>query len=513
MTSERYTIILTDTLQAGRARPDVQNRLAALFKVDAARVEQLLKTPAPVIKTGLSKETALKYQQAIERTGACCRIVSETPVAPPTPSQTPHVPEKAQNVIYRARITRNKVGAYKYVMWPFVRLKNAAEYIFDHLAGMIWQELMGKAPNYSQVAQFAAFLVFSLIAYTLWYIPEYSYKFFLTTGFILWLVDRFLTKRAILQTPREIQITLKHGAHGMLVWRRKYPSGEADMLQFERHEIAELTVMREMLASGAFDVVTGAVWRLYVTLHDGAVLLLDEHADILQTLKRARQMAQHLDVPVVFEHSEGASPFAAKTVQAVRKPGSSGHIVMQRGSKAVTLTAAWNLNSVGTLVNRMLRRSGFLIFLLMVEGFMVKYGLLLNWLINPYLGLDSPDFPIELSFTGVFSLFAPENDWKEWLKLGLILALMLYQGFRMSRKKSVSIAPDSTAVVVGNRRLATLSTRQVDFPLLFTEPLPYLLFMDEQQAAQLGNFQTADESRAFTAAVEQALRDVRKAHA
>ena len=176
----------------------------------------------------------------------------------------------------------------------------------------------------------------------------------------------------------------------------------------------------------------------------------------------------------------------------------------------MSIVSAWDLRNVWRLINGMIHRFGFLLFLLIVEGFMVKYGLLLNWLLNPYFGLSSPEFPFELSFTGVFSLFAPEGDWKEWFKLGLVMALLLYQGIKMSRRKSVVIGPQDATVFLGKEQLASLKTATLEFPLLVISPTPLFLLMDHQQVVQVDHFQTEQEIRAFTAAIEQSIRERRQ---
>ena len=57
---------------------DVLQKLSVLFKTDAANLERLLAGQRTLIKKGLDRDTALKYVQAIEKTGAIC-VAEEEP--------------------------------------------------------------------------------------------------------------------------------------------------------------------------------------------------------------------------------------------------------------------------------------------------------------------------------------------------------------------------------------------------------------------------------------------------
>lgn len=331
------------------------------------------------------------------------------------------------------------------------------------------------------------------------------------------MLDRVLLRHHLLQSTAEIRILLQQQQDSQLVWRRKNPSGEYDTLRCARHEVAKVTLAREYVEGGAFDQVVGTVWRIYLTLQDGELFLLDEHIDALQAIRRAKHVAQRLSIPVIVEHSLGQNPLSTEPLQISQsmmafkcKRGSPGYIDVEKTDRGTSIASAWDLCNVWWLCRGMIYRFGFLLFLLIVEGFMLKYGLLLNWLLNPYFSLSSPEFPFELSFTGVFSLFAPEGDWKEWLKLVLVMALLLYQGVKMSRKKSVVIGQQDTPVFLGKERLASSKTPTLEFPLLVTSPTPLFLLMDHQQVVQVDRFQTEQEIRAFTAAIEQSIRECRQ---
>ena len=72
---EKFDIIFEGHLKEGAALPEVKRKLAALFKLDEARVEQLFQRVPVTIKHNLTREEALRYDRAFEQTGAESRIV------------------------------------------------------------------------------------------------------------------------------------------------------------------------------------------------------------------------------------------------------------------------------------------------------------------------------------------------------------------------------------------------------------------------------------------------------
>lgn len=70
-----FSVLLTG-IQFRQDRNQVRDKLAKLFKCEPERIEGLLGRAPVVVKSGLGMETALKYQKAIQDTGAECMVKS-----------------------------------------------------------------------------------------------------------------------------------------------------------------------------------------------------------------------------------------------------------------------------------------------------------------------------------------------------------------------------------------------------------------------------------------------------
>jgi len=87
-----YRIIFEGQIKAGQDFNQVKARLASLFKVDIRAIEKIFREAPTIIQHQLEEEKARKYKEAVERTGALCRIEKEIPSPPPPPAASPAAP-------------------------------------------------------------------------------------------------------------------------------------------------------------------------------------------------------------------------------------------------------------------------------------------------------------------------------------------------------------------------------------------------------------------------------------
>jgi hypothetical protein len=98
MSEPTYQIVFRGKILSGHTRDEVRSRLAALFRTEPARIDALLDAPKTILKTGLSKDAALRYQEALRQAGIMVAAVAESvPVAPvvAAPARPPSTPPTA----------------------------------------------------------------------------------------------------------------------------------------------------------------------------------------------------------------------------------------------------------------------------------------------------------------------------------------------------------------------------------------------------------------------------------
>jgi hypothetical protein len=519
MSGELYKLILERKIKDGAQLDHVKTRLAALFKTDIARIDALFVNAPVVIKRGLKQAEALKYKQAIEQTGARCRIEPASAAPPITASQAKQparLPKPPKTILYQSVITFQEVGFYKYIVWPFVKVKNAVESIFKTIFGMIWSELMGQKYTPSQTAQLIAFFIFSGAAFMMSHVPDYVGDVALWSGVAIWFFDRFLAQHAYFHTAKQERLLLKRKNAEQLTWERINPDGDVDKVDFTAHDMIQISLVQNEVLGGAFQEVVGVVWKIFLSGDDGGELLLDQQEEVIQAVNRAKKLAGVLNVPVKFLDSEGDSELAVDNLKAITTIGSfkqnfraAGTVGRHEDTTGFHVFSIWNRSNIMLLFRNVLYRSGFLLFLLIIDGVMWRYGNLLNWLIGPWFGIEDTELSLDLSFTGVLSILAPSGGWRAMLKLAIAIGIMVYQGWKMSQRKSLVIDSQKTTYSIGRRLIAELSTADIELPLLVTSPAPLLLVMDQKTAIEIDNLQTINEFRAFAAGMIEGIKKFR----
>jgi hypothetical protein len=90
MSEPTFQIVFRGKILGGFDREQVRANLGRLFRIDPARVDALLDAPKTVLKTGLGKDAASRYQEALRDAGIMVAVIGESPpVAPATLPASP----------------------------------------------------------------------------------------------------------------------------------------------------------------------------------------------------------------------------------------------------------------------------------------------------------------------------------------------------------------------------------------------------------------------------------------
>ena len=106
MSQNTFEVVFSGKLVEGAALEQVKAKVAAMFKVEVAKVERLFSGATVSIKKGIDEATAKKYQMALHKAGAICQVVNRaaaaasapvaaSPVAPPPVAPSAATPKAA----------------------------------------------------------------------------------------------------------------------------------------------------------------------------------------------------------------------------------------------------------------------------------------------------------------------------------------------------------------------------------------------------------------------------------
>lgn len=85
MSEPSFQIVFRGKILSGFTREQVRSNLAQLFKAAPERMDALLDAPKTVLKTGLSRDAAGRYQEVLRQAGIMVAVVSDAPIAPVIP--------------------------------------------------------------------------------------------------------------------------------------------------------------------------------------------------------------------------------------------------------------------------------------------------------------------------------------------------------------------------------------------------------------------------------------------
>lgn len=92
MTEPSYQIVFRGKILSGYTREQVRSNLAQLFRTDPTRIDTLLDAPKTVLKAGISKDAATRYQEALRQAGIMVAMMAEAPAAADAVSASSPVP-------------------------------------------------------------------------------------------------------------------------------------------------------------------------------------------------------------------------------------------------------------------------------------------------------------------------------------------------------------------------------------------------------------------------------------
>jgi len=85
MSQNTFEVVFSGKLVEGAAPEKVKANVAALFKVEVAKVERLFSGATVSIKKGVDEATAKKYQMALHKAGAITQVVNRDAAAASSP--------------------------------------------------------------------------------------------------------------------------------------------------------------------------------------------------------------------------------------------------------------------------------------------------------------------------------------------------------------------------------------------------------------------------------------------
>lgn len=99
MSEKTVSVVFTGKLVEGASQEQVMANFCKMFKADMAKIEPMFSGKPVVIKKGVPESVGKKYQEALYKAGALCKVIDPTAAKKPAPaaesSEPPSTPAAA----------------------------------------------------------------------------------------------------------------------------------------------------------------------------------------------------------------------------------------------------------------------------------------------------------------------------------------------------------------------------------------------------------------------------------
>ncbi|MBR8829010.1 MAG: hypothetical protein DSM107014_14110 [Gomphosphaeria aponina SAG 52.96 = DSM 107014] len=316
--------------------------------------------------------------------------------------------------------------------------------------------------------------------------------FFLT----LWLIDYHLAKKQYLY-GKQITVTMELGEADSVLWQMLPPEGR--ILEFLPTQIRQISLVHQQILGGAFQEVMGTVWQVEINLEDGNNLLIDQEKKAFIAVKKAKIIASYFNVPIIFISSEGKGKYAAEEIAFEAVAALPQTIKLQQKNGKFHIYSQWQLNNSWLLLKQIFQKSGFLLFLLVMNGFMLGFGALVNAIVLSNLGINVG----VVYLPGIFHWFKPELGWTFWLTIAILV--MIFKGANLSHAKHIYLDKEELKIYRDNQKIGQIKTKNIETTLLIKEPFSVILILGENQELIIQDLQQEAEFRAFILKLEEGL--------
>ena len=364
------------------------------------------------------------------------------------------------------------------VLSPLLWVRHYIGELGEMLEGMIWDELIHNRVEDDSLTHLWAFLVFS--GFCLW--ANYQGMMpYVDVLLVALLPMQSLVDRHGFAVRRDGKVSLELQP-GRLVWAGQGRLGMANG-EFTQAQI-DVVVIRCALVSLGFGQEAELGWDVLIRLHgESPEYLLHREPDWRQAWERAATLARTLGVQVKVADSLGLGEAAEMQTLPVR-PAHEDYVWRVKAmAGGATIYRNWTTLGIWARLRGWLNDGGYLLFVMVLNTVMAKYGAFLMWMLGPRLGLTEPTtLYLDLSFQGMLGFFVPEWNVMQSGLLALALVLAGVGSYRQGRPQELKLAERNLFYRREGFAPQILRTEDISQLLMVFAPRPLLLVWSDSQA-------------------------------
>jgi hypothetical protein len=395
-----------------------------------------------------------------------------------------------------------EISVYKKVIFPLVWLKVFFASLFQSIRQVIWAELIQGKKIENEITNLILFGVFCILSLVTYYLQNYT-QVILISFVLIWMFDYFFATNQYNNLEESPTISLKQikdsdEFHYQMDLINHHPV----KIKFIEGEIKQIYILPTEITGGAFEETMGIVWQCFLLLYNDKILLINEAKNPHEILNQAKEFKTifNLNIPIIFKYSEGNNPYSeANLPNSLIKPTKT--IRCQVNERKYHIYSQWNLENSWLLLKQVFSESGFFLFVLIMAGFMIKFGGWVNFFVANYLGFEIP----VLVVYNLGEWFDPQWQTLDLLEFAIAILIIIVKGWEVSKEKHFYIDKYYLKFFINNKKIAQLKTKEIETVLLLNKPQLSLLILDTEQGLQITELQQKIQFSTLLLKLEEGL--------
>ncbi|MGK7953803.1 MAG: hypothetical protein AB4063_00830 [Crocosphaera sp.] len=413
----------------------------------------------------------------------------------------------SKKLIFQGTTTYLSEHWYAKIISPLVQIKKLLQTIYEFLLHLIWSELIFGKKLDNELDSLFAFIVFCLLSILGYYLRDYI-QLILIIFLIIWYLDCWFAKHQYFQKNYKIDIFIYEIDLTKIICCLSLPNTQTQSIfaSFNSNEVSHISIKKLPLLGGAFQEVLDEVWQAEIYLHNGKHFVIDENLLTQESLSTAKKLASYFKTKIIFSHSQGDNSYVEEKLDErvlshfINKD--IGGVKYKKNARKSHIYTQWQWSNSWDFLKMLLEKAGFLLFIIIMSGFMIKFGGLLHNIVLVISGQDNIIY-----FSSPLEWLLPNWNWRNLLEFTLVLGVFIYQGWKLSRIKHIYVTQYHLKFFVDNNMIDKIKTSDIEASLVLNKFHPEILIISENKVINITSFQQEKLAQTFLVYLNEAINN------
>ncbi|MDJ0844768.1 hypothetical protein [Crocosphaera sp.] len=411
----------------------------------------------------------------------------------------------SKKLIFQGTTTYLSDHWYAKLIFPLVEVKKLLQTIYEFILHLIWSDLIYVKKLDNKLDGLIAFIIFCIFSVVSYYLRDYI-QLILIIFLVIWYLDCWFTKHQYFQKNHKINIFIYEVDINKIICCLSLPNTQTQSIfaSFTRGEVSRISISKSPLLGGAFQEVLDEVWQIKIYLYNGKHFIVDENLLANESLLTAKRLANFFKVNIIFSHSQGDNSYVEQQLEqrflSHLINQNSGSIKYENNTRKYHIYTQWQWSNTWNFLKMLFEKAGFLLFLVIMSGLMIKFGGLFANMLSVISGEDNI-----IDFSSPVQWFFPSWHWRNLVELSIIVGIFIYQGWQLSRVKHIYITQYHFKFLIDNKIIDKIKTSDIEASLIIKNSHPEILIIGENKVINLNSFQQEKLAQVFWAYLDEAI--------